>query len=226
MEQRWDDTDREYPMWDDTDREYPMTTKRNLSQCHFVYHKSHMDCSGSKPGPKRCENGDNCLSYGTAPRPTITGLCACVAVQRTTENHSTTIRRTIMITIMATMTIRMQSFQKTNTWSVISCVLRYSAGTDEQNKDRILVTRQPVPNYQCIRTEELSERGTARPQTLPHVITWSQKEPRDCLECKNRMMEVERVWHTEVIPVTVGVSLRVWKWQNIWSTFLLQSKPI
>jgi hypothetical protein len=29
--------------WDDIDREKPKDLEKNLSQCHFVYHKSHMD---------------------------------------------------------------------------------------------------------------------------------------------------------------------------------------
>jgi hypothetical protein len=31
------------PRWNDTDRGKPKHSERNLSQCHFVHHKSQMD---------------------------------------------------------------------------------------------------------------------------------------------------------------------------------------
>jgi hypothetical protein len=31
------------PEWNDTDREKPKNSGKNLSQCHFVNHKPHMD---------------------------------------------------------------------------------------------------------------------------------------------------------------------------------------
>jgi len=37
--------------WDDTDRRKPRYEEKNLSQCLFVYHKSHMEWPGLEPGP-------------------------------------------------------------------------------------------------------------------------------------------------------------------------------
>jgi hypothetical protein len=40
------------------DRGKPKYSGINLSQCHSVYHKSHMDWTGIEPGPPRWEAGD------------------------------------------------------------------------------------------------------------------------------------------------------------------------
>jgi hypothetical protein len=56
--------------WNDTDRGKLKDSEKNLSQCHFVHHKSHVDYSGSE----RCLRGEkpvtNHLSYDTACLPT------------------------------------------------------------------------------------------------------------------------------------------------------------
>jgi hypothetical protein len=37
--------------WDEIDRGKPKYSEKNLSQCHFVRHKSHTDGPGIEPGP-------------------------------------------------------------------------------------------------------------------------------------------------------------------------------
>jgi hypothetical protein len=38
------------PQWNDNNRRKLKNSEKNLSQCHFDRHKSHMDCLGTNPG--------------------------------------------------------------------------------------------------------------------------------------------------------------------------------
>jgi hypothetical protein len=48
--------------WNDIDRGKPKNSEKNLSQCHFVHHKSNM---GTNPGLRGERPATNDLSHGT-----------------------------------------------------------------------------------------------------------------------------------------------------------------
>jgi len=48
--------------WNGTDRGEQESWGKNLSQCHFLRHKSHMDLLGSNPGLSCDRKATNCLS--------------------------------------------------------------------------------------------------------------------------------------------------------------------
>jgi hypothetical protein len=52
--------------WNDILTGKPKSSGKNLSQCHFVHHKSHMDWPGRVPGLCSERPGTNDLSHGTA----------------------------------------------------------------------------------------------------------------------------------------------------------------
>jgi len=39
--------------WNDNDLGKPKYSEENIVQCHFVYHKTYMDCPGIAPVPQR-----------------------------------------------------------------------------------------------------------------------------------------------------------------------------
>jgi hypothetical protein len=55
-------------LWNDIDRGKPKNSEKNLSQCHFVHHKSHIDSPCAIPGLQKERPAANRLSHGTAHR--------------------------------------------------------------------------------------------------------------------------------------------------------------
>jgi hypothetical protein len=51
--------------WNYTDWGKPKDSEKILSQCHFLHHKSLMDCPGTIPGLHIKKPDTNRLSYGT-----------------------------------------------------------------------------------------------------------------------------------------------------------------
>jgi hypothetical protein len=57
--------------WNDTDRGKPKNLEKNLSQCHFVHHKSHWIDLEANPGRHSERPATNRLSYGMALLETL-----------------------------------------------------------------------------------------------------------------------------------------------------------
>jgi hypothetical protein len=57
--------------WNDTDREKQKDSEKNLSQHHFVHHKSH-PALGANRGLRGKKLATNRLSYGTSNNTTYT----------------------------------------------------------------------------------------------------------------------------------------------------------
>jgi hypothetical protein len=60
--------------WNETDKGKPKYSGKNLSKCHLVHHKSHMDYPGSNPGLRDESPATNRLSHGAIARLYITLL--------------------------------------------------------------------------------------------------------------------------------------------------------
>jgi hypothetical protein len=56
------------PWWNDSDRGKPKDSDQNLSQCHFIHHKSHSIDLGASPGRRGEKPATIRLSHGTAQK--------------------------------------------------------------------------------------------------------------------------------------------------------------
>jgi hypothetical protein len=52
-------------------------SKKNLSYCHFVHHKPHMNCSATEHGPLQSETGNHRMSLDMSPIVFLLAVTPC-----------------------------------------------------------------------------------------------------------------------------------------------------
>jgi hypothetical protein len=61
--------------WNDINSGKPKNSEKDLSQCHFVHHKSHLLDLGANPGCRGEKPATNCLSHGTTSKYCTRNCC-------------------------------------------------------------------------------------------------------------------------------------------------------
>jgi hypothetical protein len=79
------------PRWNDIDRGKPKDSEKNLSQYHFVYHKSHWIDPGANPGRRGERPAINRLSHGPAC-PQSTAIVSSTEFRTVKKNIARTIK--------------------------------------------------------------------------------------------------------------------------------------
>jgi hypothetical protein len=89
--------------WNDIDRGRPKDSEKILTQCHFVHHKSHMDCPGREPatqlvpyfvvGTQKSSEPVACAGNTSYVRPE--GRTHAMKRTRNVRNHASKMRDTV-----------------------------------------------------------------------------------------------------------------------------------